>query len=86
MNESHTALGKLGFISITIPVFNEEESLPRLRDRLVASLAKLPHAWEVILVNDGSTDNSAALLDEIAASEPAFRSFTSAATSARSPR
>ena len=73
MNESHTALGKLGFISITIPVFNEEESLPRLRDRLVASLAKLPHAWEVILVNDGSTDNSAALLDEIAASEPAFK-------------
>jgi len=60
-------------ISVTIPVFNEEESLPRLRDRLIEALAKLPGPWEVILVNDGSTDKSAALLDEIAASHPAFR-------------
>lgn len=60
-------------VSITIPVLNEEESLPRLRDRLIESLARLPQSWEVILVNDGSTDGTAALLDAIAASHPAFR-------------
>ncbi len=60
-------------ISVTIPVFNEEESLPRLRERLVESLAALPEQWEVIFVNDGSTDGSASLLDEIAASNPAFK-------------
>ena len=32
-------------ISITIPVFNEEESLPRLRERLVAALSKLNRPW-----------------------------------------
>jgi glycosyltransferase involved in cell wall biosynthesis len=60
-------------ISVTIPVFNEEESLPRLRDRLVQALGKLRETWEVILVNDGSTDRTGALLDEIAASHPGFK-------------
>jgi len=60
-------------ISITIPVFNEEESLPSLRERLIESLAKLPHPWEVIFVNDGSTDGTAAMLDQMAASNPSFK-------------
>jgi len=55
-------------ISITIPVFNEQESLRRLRERLVAASSKLNRPWEVVLVNDGS----AALLDEMAALDPAF--------------
>ena len=59
-------------ISITIPVFNEQESLRRLRERLVAASSKLNRPWEVVLVNDGSTDGSAALLDEMAALDPAF--------------
>jgi len=55
-------------ISITIPVFNEQESLRQLRERLVAASSKLNRPWEVVLVNDGS----AALLDEMAALDPAF--------------
>ena len=70
---SDTVQGESAVISITIPVFNEEESLPRLRERLIESLAKLPDPWEVIFVNDGSTDGTAALLDEIAASHPSFK-------------
>jgi glycosyltransferase involved in cell wall biosynthesis len=68
-----TLRGESAVISITIPVFNEEESLPRLRERLVESLAKLRDPWEVIFVNDGSTDGTAALLDQIAASDPSFK-------------
>lgn len=60
-------------ISITIPVFNEEESLPRLHDRLVRALAKLETQWEVVLVNDGSNDRSAQILDDMAASNPQFK-------------
>jgi glycosyltransferase involved in cell wall biosynthesis len=60
-------------ISVTVPVFNEVESLQRLRDRLLGALGKLPETWEVIFVNDGSTDGTAALLDEIAASHPAMK-------------
>lgn len=60
-------------ISITIPVYNEEETLPKLRERLLEALPKLAQPWEVILVNDGSTDRTAALLDEIAAENPQFK-------------
>jgi glycosyltransferase involved in cell wall biosynthesis len=60
-------------ISITIPVYNEEETLPKLCERLLDSLPKLQQPWEVILVNDGSTDRTAGLLDEMAASHPQFK-------------
>ena len=73
-------------VSITIPVFNEEESLPRLRERLTDSLGKLRNAWEVVFVNDGSRDGSAQILDEMAASNPHSRSSTFAAISGRLPR
>lgn len=58
--------------SVTIPAFNKEESLPRPRERLVESLTKEPDPWEVISVNEGSTDGTAALLEEMAASTPNF--------------
>jgi len=60
-------------ISITIPVYNEEETLPHLRERLLEALPKLPQAWEAILVNDGSTDRTAELLDEMARAHPQFK-------------
>jgi len=45
-------------ISFVVPVFNEEESLPLLWDRLRPILARLDRSWELILVDDGSTDGS----------------------------
>ncbi|MDP3138750.1 MAG: glycosyltransferase family 2 protein [Burkholderiaceae bacterium] len=53
-------------ISVIVPVFNEEESLPRLYEQLLAALEPLAQPWEVILVNDGSRDNSAGVLDRLA--------------------
>ncbi len=49
-------------LSIVIPVFNEEAALPALFSRLYPALDKLGLAYEVILVDDGSRDRSAALL------------------------
>ena len=49
-------------ISIVIPVYNEEEVLPTLFERLYAVLDGLGESYEVIFVNDGSVDRSTALL------------------------
>jgi len=54
-------------LSVVIPVFNEEESLPLLFESLAASLDDLPYAWQVVFVDDGSRDNSLAILEQHAA-------------------
>jgi len=53
------------YISIVIPVHNEQEVLEELYARLTATLDKLGKTYEVILVNDGSTDRSASMLQEL---------------------
>ena len=51
-------------ISVVIPVYNEEEGLATLFSRLYSALDKLQRTYEIIFINDGSTDRSAALLRE----------------------
>ncbi len=60
-------------ISVTIPVYNEEENLSRLCAELIPTLESLRQPWEVVLVNDGSTDGSAAVLDKLAADDPRLK-------------
>ncbi len=54
-----TALPKL---SVVIPVYNEEQVLPSLFERLYPALDALGISYECVFVNDGSKDRSAALL------------------------
>ena len=49
-------------ISVVIPVYNEEAGLESLFDRLYPALDALEHPYEVIFVDDGSRDRSAAVL------------------------
>ncbi|MFH1494860.1 MAG: glycosyltransferase [Pseudomonadota bacterium] len=51
-------------VSIIIPVYNEEEGLQALFDRLYPALDKLETSYEIIFINDGSRDRSAAILSE----------------------
>jgi undecaprenyl-phosphate 4-deoxy-4-formamido-L-arabinose transferase len=51
-------------VSVIIPVYNEEQSLPLLFARLYPALDKLGVSYEILFVNDGSRDRSAALLRE----------------------
>ena len=51
-------------LSVVIPVYNEEEVLPALFARLYPALDALDIPYEVIFVNDGSLDRSAAMLRE----------------------
>jgi undecaprenyl-phosphate 4-deoxy-4-formamido-L-arabinose transferase len=57
-------------LSVVIPVYNEEAGLPALFGRLYPALDALGMAYELIFVNDGSRDRSAALLREQFARRP----------------
>jgi glycosyltransferase involved in cell wall biosynthesis len=60
-------------LSVVIPVYNEVDNLPVLRDRLTVALDTLGGPWEAVLANDGSTDGSTQVLDQIAAADRRFK-------------
>jgi dolichol-phosphate mannosyltransferase len=49
-------------ISIVVPIYNEEAVLPELYRRVSQVMDELGESWELILVNDGSRDNSAEVI------------------------
>lgn len=57
-------------VSIVIPFLNEEENLPTLYSRLKAVFDKQPEAAEFLFVDDGSSDRSLTLLEELRADDP----------------
>jgi glycosyltransferase involved in cell wall biosynthesis len=52
------------YLSLVIPAYNEQENIPTLLSRVGAALAPLGEPFEVILVDDGSTDDTPRLLAE----------------------
>jgi polyisoprenyl-phosphate glycosyltransferase len=56
-------------ISVVVPIFNEEETLRMLCRRIVAQLNSTREKWELILVNDGSTDRCTQLLADLRAED-----------------
>jgi len=56
-------------LSITIPIYNEAGSIGLLYDKVRKAMEQHGQPWELVLVNDGSTDGSDELLDEIAAKD-----------------
>ncbi|MBP7787252.1 MAG: glycosyltransferase family 2 protein [Longilinea sp.] len=57
-------------LSIVVPVYNEEENIPLLYDALIAVMTPLSITWEAVLVDDGSRDQSARLLEDLAQKYP----------------
>lgn len=60
-------------LSVIIPVYNEEETLPALEQRLGAFLCALDETWEVVFVDDGSKDQSLPLLREMALRDQRYK-------------
>ena len=56
-------------VSIVIPVYNEEQNLQVMRDRLIPVMNGLGKSYEIIFIDDGSRDNSLVLLNEFAKNE-----------------
>lgn len=57
-------------VSVVIPVYNEENNLPLLRDALYEAMGRNNDDWEVVLVDDGSADNSLSILEQMAEEDP----------------
>lgn len=57
-------------LSLVIPVYNEKDNLPLLMNAIETALAPLQRTWEVIFVDDGSTDGSVDVLSSLAEKHP----------------
>jgi glycosyltransferase involved in cell wall biosynthesis len=60
-------------ISAVAPIFNEHENLPEFRRRVTAALEATGEPWEMVLVNDGSRDNSSAIIRAFHAEDPRIK-------------
>lgn len=56
-------------LTVTIPLYNEAENIPILYERVRNALDALGKRWELVLIDDGSKDGSAVILDKIAADD-----------------
>ncbi len=65
-----TVKAKTLYLSVVIPVYNEEENIQNLCKRLISSLDKLKKTYEIIFTNDGSKDRSLELLSSFHKKHP----------------
>jgi glycosyltransferase involved in cell wall biosynthesis len=61
-----------GSLTFVIPVFNEEGSLQQLAREIIAAMAHHQHDWRALFVDDGSTDRSWNLIQQITTDHPQF--------------
>ena len=62
-------------VSLVVPVYNERAVLPVLYQRLVNVLSVLPIRYEIVLVDDGSTDGSGQVMVDLAQNVPEVRAI-----------
>ncbi|HBL26216.1 MAG TPA: glycosyltransferase family 2 protein [Acidobacteria bacterium] len=60
-------------VSLVIPMFNEEENIEHAIACAAEALDACSDDWEIIIVNDASTDRSAALVEQLATADPRIR-------------
>ena len=60
-------------VSVVVPVFNERGNLELLHEAITTELGETPYSYEIIFVDDGSTDGSRDVLLRLQASDPAVR-------------
>jgi len=64
-----------GSICAVLPAFNEAENLPAVIPELAEILASRFASWQILVVDDGSTDNTSAVLKSLQAEHPGLRSI-----------
>lgn len=60
-------------ISIVVPLFNEDESLPHLAEWIDKVMAEHGFSYEVVMVDDGSKDKSWSVIEDLHAKNPAYK-------------
>jgi len=73
MNSHQKSKGQSHSVSVFFPAFNDEGSIGRLIHKALEVLPRITDDYEVIVVNDGSSDGTAAVLDELAIRLPRLR-------------
>jgi dolichol-phosphate mannosyltransferase len=63
-------------LSIVIPLYNEEKNLGKLHKRLLEVLNSLSTRWEIIFVDDGSSDQTLPLVEELASKNSAIKAVS----------
>lgn len=76
--------GQAPYLSLVIPAYNEQESIPVLLDRVEKALLQIGRPFEVIIVDDGSTDRTPELLAEGMRRHPWLRVLRMARNSGQS--
>lgn len=57
-------------LTIVIPCLNEEERIRDTLDNVAAAMCELPHSYEILVVDDGSTDRTAQMVEEYSRQHP----------------
>lgn len=74
-NSLETTATECPDISVVIPLLNEAESLPELYERIVAHTAEAGLSYEIIFVDDGSSDDSWQVIERLAAQDAAVHAI-----------
>lgn len=70
-------------VSVVIPAYNEEDNITKTIVRVSQVLESLEGDWEIIVVNDGSTDRTLETVNQIAAKDPRIRPISYATNAGR---
>jgi glycosyltransferase involved in cell wall biosynthesis len=73
MNTHHKSNSGSYSLSVFFPAFNDEGSIAGLIHEAIDAALRITNNYEVIVVNDGSTDGTAAVLNDLASREPRLR-------------
>jgi glycosyltransferase involved in cell wall biosynthesis len=65
-----TTISTHPYLSVIVPIYNEQENLPLLYKAVIESVKQVDQPWELVLVDDGSRDNSRDVLEELAKQDP----------------
>jgi len=73
MNTHQKSYNRPYGVSVFFPAFNDEDSIARLIHEALEVAPRITNDYEVIVVNDGSSDGTAAVLNDLASREPRLR-------------
>lgn len=66
-------MNSINLVSVVVPVYNEEDNLPVLFEEIRKALTPFGKAWEVLFVDDGSSDGSLAVIKRLSRDHPEVR-------------
>lgn len=63
-------------VSLVVPVFNEQETLPKFYERAQAAMRQSGESYEILFIDDGSHDATFEILQRLAAADPTVRALS----------